>query len=131
MRLNAEPASVVQTEPLPRGFIRNKSAFREFREIHRRQTPEIISTPPENDEPGDKEKDIAVSPAEPSIGTDTMALPAAVTSIINFRATRRTLHGLSTINALELVPEYRKEPFISASDFGPIDVLFQWSNHLT
>ena len=104
MRLNAEPASVVQTEPLPRRFIRNKSAFRQLREIHRRQTPEITSTLPENDEPDDEEKDVAVSPAEPPIGANTMALSAAVRSIINLRATRRTLHGLSTINALELAP---------------------------
>src|SRR5262249_51977497 len=86
-----------------RGRITNEGTWGHLRIIRRAQSPGINLNRPQGNEGNDYKQDVAVSPAEPFIGADAMALLAAVGVVMNLRATGGTVHGLFSPNSLDVV----------------------------
>src|SRR4030095_12978787 len=55
-------------------------------------SPDIPPNGPESDQRKDHKNEVAIPPEKPPVRTDPEAFPAAIRSIVNFRATSRTFH---------------------------------------
>src|SRR5215471_14901282 len=92
MGLLAKPAIVRQAEPLTRRRVTDDAAIGQFRVIWCEPSSGIVSDRPEPQEGDEDQHNISISPAEPLVRTDAMALLATVGSIVDLRATCRTFH---------------------------------------
>ena len=93
VRLLAKPAIVRQAEPLTRRSVTDDRALGQFSVIWCEPSSGVVSDRPEPQESDEDQQNVAVSPAKPFVRADAMAFFATVGSIIDLRATRRTLHN--------------------------------------
>src|SRR5262249_21643183 len=93
MRLLAKPSFVFEPKPAHCHRIRDQRARRQLVIPPGEPPADQTGDRPESDQRDDYQQEIAIAPAKPPIGTDSAALFAAVRSIINLRATGRTLHS--------------------------------------
>ena len=93
MRLLAKPPFVRQPQPAQCRRIRDQRARRQLVITPGEPTPDQSRNRPESDQRDQQQNDVAVPPAEPSVGADAMALLAPIRSIIDLRETGRTFHS--------------------------------------
>src|SRR5262249_53400281 len=93
VRLLAKPAIVRKAEPLTRRRFTDDSAIGQLSVIWCEPSSGIVSDRPEPQGSDEDQQNVAISPAQPFIRADAVALCATVRSIIDLRATCRTLHS--------------------------------------
>ena len=93
VRLLAKPAIVRKAEPLTRRRVADDGALGQFSVIWCEPSSGVVSDRPEPQKSNEDQQNVAVSPAEPLIRADAMALLATIRSIIDLRTTGRTFHS--------------------------------------